>query len=163
MKTLQWMDKNFEKYFLVVLLAIMTFALGIQIVSRYVFNSSLKWSEELARFILIWMTFISIGYCIRENISLKIDALTTILPTKIRHVVVIAGDSVMAIFFIYLLPSAIHFAYGSFLSGQTSAACQIPMYYVQGSVAFGFALAALRAIEDAYHEAKNYIKEGEKK
>ena len=75
MKLLKKIDKNLERWVMFLLLAGMTLVLGIQIFCRFVLNNSLTWSEELARFMFIWSTFLSIGFCLKEGISLKIDTL----------------------------------------------------------------------------------------
>ncbi len=134
MKLLKKIDKNLERWVMFLLLAGMTLVLGIQIFCRFVLNNSLTWSEELARFMFIWSTFLSIGFC-------------SLFPKKVQAVILLLGDVVMTVFFLYLLPSAWEFAYASVENGQTSAACGIPMYFVQGSLMVGFALAAFRAAQ----------------
>ena len=83
MKLLKKIDKNLERWVMFLLLAGMTLVLGIQIFCRFVLNNSLTWSEELARFMFIWSTFLSIGFCLKEGISLKIDTLISLFPKKV--------------------------------------------------------------------------------
>lgn len=151
MKLLKLLNKNLERYLMLILLLGMTLVLGIQIVFRFVINDPLTWSEELARFMFIWSTFLSIGFCLKEGISLKIDTLISIFPKKVQAMIYMVGDIVMAVFFIYLLPASWEFAYTSVLSGQTSAACHIPMYFIQISLMVGFALAAFRSIQNVWN------------
>ena len=109
MKLLKKIDKNLERWVMFLLLAGMTLVLGIQIFCRFVLNNSLTWSEELARFMFIWSTFLSIGFCLKEGISLKIDTLISLFPKKVQAVILLLGDVVMTVFFLYLLPlSLIH-------------------------------------------------------
>ena len=105
MKLLKKIDKNLERWVMFLLLAGMTLVLGIQIFCRFVLNNSLTWSEELARFMFIWSTFLSIGFCLKEGISLKIDTLISLFPTKVQAVILLLGDVVMTVFFLYLLQS----------------------------------------------------------
>lgn len=85
MKLLKKIDKNLERWVMFVLLAGMTLVLGIQIFCRFVLNNSLTWSEELARFMFIWSTFLSIGFCLKEGISLKIDTRSPSSPKRYRR------------------------------------------------------------------------------
>ena len=133
----------------------------IQIFCRFVLNNSLTWSEELARFMFIWSTFLSIGFCLKEGISLKIDTLISLFPKKVQAVILLLGDVVMTVFFLYLLPSAWEFAYASVENGQTSAACGIPMYFVQGSLMVGFALAAFRAAQGVWSNLRTLLQKGD--
>ena len=83
MKLLKKIDENLERWIMFLLLAGMTLVLGIQIFCRFVLNNSLTWSEELARFMFIWSTFLSIGFCLKEGISLKIDTLISVSYTHL--------------------------------------------------------------------------------
>ena len=98
MKLLKKIDKNLERWVMFVLLAGMTLVLGIQIFCRFVLNNSLTWSEELARFMFIWSTFLSIGFCLKEGISLKIGHSDLPLPQKVQAVILLLGDVVMTVF-----------------------------------------------------------------
>ena len=103
MKLLKKIDKNLERWVMFLLLAGMTLVLGIQIFCRFVLNNSLTWSEALSRFMFIWSTFLSIGFCLKEGISLKIDTLISLFPKKVQAVILLLGDVVMTVFFLYLL------------------------------------------------------------
>ena len=59
MKLLKLLNDNLERYLMLVLLVGMTLVLGLQIVFRFVVRDPLTWSEELARFMFIWSTFLS--------------------------------------------------------------------------------------------------------
>lgn len=161
MKVLKWLDANLEKWAMFLLLAAMVVIMGVQVFCRFVLNDSLTWSEELTRFLFIWSTFLSIGFCIRDGISLKIDTLITLFPKRIQALIRLLGNAAMLAFFIYLLPAAWEFAYTSVQNGQTSAACGIPMYYVQGSLLVGFALASVRAVQGIVCDLKDLLKKDE--
>lgn len=161
MKLLKKIDENLERWLMLVLLAGITVVLGIQIFFRFVLNNSLTWSEELARFMFIWSAFLSIGFCLKEGISLKIDTLITLFPQKVQALLFLFGDVAMLVFFVYMVPSAWSFAYASVANGQTSAACGIPMYLVQGSILFGFALAAFRAGQSGWKQILVLLRKGD--
>lgn len=60
-KILKWLDDNAELYLCVFLMSFMTLVTFIQVVMRKVFNNSLSWSEELARYVFIWLIYIGIS------------------------------------------------------------------------------------------------------
>lgn len=154
MKLIKWLDTNMEKYIMFVLLVGMSLTMGVQIIARYLFNNSLTWSEELTRFMFIWSVFISISYCLKTGISLKIDTLVSLFPKKVQIIFNIVIDGILAVFFIYMIPMAYQFAYSSVANGQRSPACRIPMYFVQGALLVGFFLAVLRAIQGIYQSIR---------
>ncbi|MCI6259704.1 TRAP transporter small permease [Pyramidobacter sp. SM-530-WT-4B] len=48
----------------------------IQVVMRYVFSNSLSWSEELARYVFIWQTWLGASYATRMHRHLRIEVLS---------------------------------------------------------------------------------------
>lgn len=66
------------------LLAAMVVTIFYQVVSRYIFNFSLVWAEELARGCFIWMVFMGLSYVERNDEPIKITILRDIMPTGIR-------------------------------------------------------------------------------
>ena len=79
-KTLHWLDENLEEFLLVVMLAAMTLIMGIQIFSRYALGQSLSWSEEVTRFLFIWSGFLSVSYCSKKCLSIKIEQFVAAFP-----------------------------------------------------------------------------------
>ena len=84
-KALQWLDENLEEVLLVIALATMAVIMGIQVIARYIFGASLSWSEELTRYIFIWAGFLSVSYCTKKCISIKIEQFVSRFPTIIRQ------------------------------------------------------------------------------
>lgn len=75
----------------------------IQIWFRYVLNSSLLWSEEIALFGLIWMVFFGAVALMRDWAHVNIPVFVMILPPLPRAVAVIAAKSVTLLFLIFLV------------------------------------------------------------
>ena len=81
-KALQWLDENLEEVLLVIALAAMAVIMGIQVIARYIFGASLSWSEELTRYIFIWAGFLSVSYCTKKCISIKIEQFVAMFPKR---------------------------------------------------------------------------------
>jgi TRAP-type C4-dicarboxylate transport system permease small subunit len=67
---------------LIVLLAAMVVIVFANVVMRYVFGTSVIWSEEVARHLMIWMTFVGSGLALRTGAQLGIDSLQNALPPR---------------------------------------------------------------------------------
>ncbi|MCC8165638.1 MAG: TRAP transporter small permease [Planctomycetes bacterium] len=147
-----WLEENFEELILVVLLIIMAGIMGIQVFSRYALKSSLVWSEELTRYMFIWSGFLSIAYCARKKLGLRVDLLIHYLPTKVGFAMTIIALILEAILFIYLMPFAYRIMMLAVDTGRLSPATQIPMWMMQSAPFIGFGLAALRIIQRVYRE-----------
>ncbi len=93
MKALRFLDENIEKMLCVIALALMSAVIVAQVFCRYVLNSSLSWSEELARYLFIWMIYIGISYGVKLDKHICVDAVYTFAPKSIKRYYAIVGVS----------------------------------------------------------------------
>lgn len=66
--------ERFAEHLIVLITLGMIFAAMAQVVSRYVFNAPLSWSEELSRFLFVWLSFLAawLAWRRREHIGLQL-------------------------------------------------------------------------------------------
>jgi len=62
------------------LLTLMTLLVGAQIAGRFVFGASIFWSDELARFLLVWIAFLGMSVGLRRGAHPGVDGLVQALP-----------------------------------------------------------------------------------
>lgn len=146
-KGLRWLEQNLEECLMVFFLAAMTVIMGIQVFSRYALGMSLTWSEELTRYIFIWAGFLSISYCIKKCVSIKIEQFVALFPKRGKALFKVANHTLELVLFLYLIPHAWKYFHTAIVSGQTSPALGLPMYVVQVAPLFGFLLAAFRVAQ----------------
>lgn len=144
-----------EEIILVSILFSISFLLLLQIIARYIFQSSFPWSEELVRYLFIWSTFIGIPYCIKEGASLKITQLTDKLPLKIQEYIFLINKIILLLFFSIISIFSFSVTYSTYLSRQTSPALELPMWIVYASVFIASLLSILRLTEKILQYKKN--------
>jgi len=144
---LRWLEDNLEEIISIILMAAIAIIIGIQICARYVFNSSLSWSEELCIYMFIWMGFLSLSYCIRRKSSIKVEMIIDLFPKKVKLCFRLLENLIMVVFYIYMCFPAAAFVQGVIASGQVSAAMKLPMYYLQVAPLVAFILAVLRSAQ----------------
>lgn len=155
MKVLKWLDDKLEETILILLLIAMVLIMGLQVVCRYVFNQSLSWSEELTQYLFIWATFISVSYCVKKRISIKIEQFFNMLPTKGKTILRLFRHTLVFIFCLIMIPYAVTYVQQAVQSGATSSALGIPMYYIQSAPLIGFILLIVRVAQAWVREFKN--------
>lgn len=143
-KVLLWLNDNLEEFLMVVFLGAMTLIMGVQVFSRYVLGTSLSWSEELTRYIFIWAGFLSVSYCTKKCISIKIEQFVAMFPRRGKAIFKVVNHTFELALFLYLLPFAWKYFLSAIISGQTSPALNLPMYYVQAAPLVSFILVAFR-------------------
>lgn len=120
------------------LLFAITALIFIQVVFRYVLQDSISWSEELTRYMLIWIVFLAAGYVLNKGAHANIDLLLTRFSPAMRTVVEKISLLLIMAF------SCIIIQYGFMLmrfgKRQISSALTIPMHYVYLAIPIGGAL-----------------------
>ena len=160
-KALSWLNDSLEEFLMVVSLIMMTVIMGIQVFSRYVLGASLSWSEELTRYIFVWAGFLSVSFCTKRCVSIKIEQFVAMFPRRGKAVFKLVNHTFELIFFSYLMPFAVQYLMSAVKSGQVSPACHIPMYYVQAAPLVSFILVAIRIVQRWYIEFMTIRGKGE--
>lgn len=146
-RILNWLNEYLEEAFMILGLAAMAIIMGVQVISRYVFGASLSWSEEITRYIFIWCGFLSVSYCTKKCVSIKIEQFVARLSRKAKAGVKVFNHTVELAFFLYMIPYAWSYMMSAVYNGQLLPACHIPMYYIQAAPFVSFVLCAFRIIQ----------------
>ena len=78
-----------------VILALMVVLVFGNVVLRYGFNSGITVSEELSRYLFIWLTFIGAVIAVHEHAHLGVDSLVRALPRTGKLICVVLSDLLM--------------------------------------------------------------------
>ena len=138
-----------------VLLPILVFQLGlifVQVVLRYVFHNSLSWSEELARYLFVWLMWFGVSYAARNRTHLRVTMLRDKLPAKVGAALELFVTVVWLCFGVWVVFKGIEMVQSILKFKQVSAALQLPMQYAYAGVPLGAGLMCLRLIENIYHD-----------
>lgn len=123
-----------------ILVALLLIVLA-QIVSRYVFNSSLSWTEEAARYLMIWGVLLGVSLSYLNGYLISIDIFVDRLPAPVRRVIH-WGNRVLSLLFTGILA-----AYGVNLcilgAQMESPALEIPYLWIYLAVPVGAAMLFL--------------------
>ena len=90
---------NFEDEVASVLLAAITVILVMQICTRYFLGDPMSWTEEVSRHLFVWLVFFGASGAIRDRSHIAVDVVNTLLPTRIRRIVML-GSNVLVLFFL---------------------------------------------------------------
>ncbi|UPT59630.1 TRAP transporter small permease subunit [Geobacillus thermoleovorans] len=125
-------------------LAFMCILVFGNVVLRYGFNSGITWSEEMSRFLFIWMSFLGAIGALKDNDHLGVDTLVRKLPTGAKRIVFVISNAIV-LYVLYLLFDG---SWKITLSsvGSRSPATGLPMAFVYGTglvVSIGMGLIIL--------------------
>ncbi|MEJ2136735.1 MAG: TRAP transporter small permease [Desulfofustis sp.] len=119
---------RYAEWFLLLLGITMTATVILQVFCRYVLNHSLFWSEELARYLLVWLTFIGATVAYHRSMHPGVDVIFKRLERKNRYRIKRLVHLVSLIFFLVMIWYGCSFAY--FIRVQTTPALSLPKWLI---------------------------------
>jgi TRAP-type C4-dicarboxylate transport system permease small subunit len=142
-----------EDWLAFVVFWVLGFIVFLQFFTRYVLNDSLAWTEEIARYGLIWVTFIGAIMVTRRRTHIAVVLLPNLLPARAGRLLLAAVDIVMLAFLGLL-------AYFSILivermQMQRMTVIELPMTYVYGAVAFGCCFMFVRQLQRVWRDGRD--------
>lgn len=89
-----------NRWVVIALMAAMSVLVFANVVSRYLFNHSFLWVEEISRYMMVWVGFIGSGLVLRYGAHIAVEALQDVLPTRAAQLTRALVVVVLAITFI---------------------------------------------------------------
>ncbi len=104
----------------------------LQVFCRYVLKISLSFTEELARFLFIWVTFLGSAMALKRHQHVRMELLLERLPAGLARAVRLISSCLSVVIYVIMIGSGIVVI--SKTMQQTSAALNLPMGIVYASV-----------------------------
>ncbi|GGG83657.1 hypothetical protein GCM10011415_37030 [Salipiger pallidus] len=156
MKALLFLERYFERIILTASLSVMAVVLLAQVFMRYFMRSPFVWSEELARYILVWAAILGVSLAVRERRHISVDFLPVVMGPRVTGFFsVIAHLGVLA-FSVILVWESLPLIERLKMIGQTSPALNLPMWMVYLAVPVGFGLTALRTLQALWMDFRGH-------
>lgn len=144
-----------NKWLLIIFLAAMSGIVFANVVLRYTTNFSLAWAEEVARYLMVWMTFLGAGLVLRFGGHVAITNLHDFLGSRGQQALRILIALILLGFFAVM--AWIGYDYMSRMGRQLTPATRVPFSYVYAAMPVGFVLLTLHFLM----VIKVYIEGGE--
>ncbi|MCJ7705704.1 MAG: TRAP transporter small permease [Desulfobacterales bacterium] len=131
-------------YTLVVMMIVMTLTVIVQVFLRYVFSFSLSWSEEVARYLMIWVAFLGGSLALQKGLHIGVELFLVRVSSRTRRWVSILSKMFILIFLIYLTIGGLKITWA--VRDQSSPALLFSMAYAYLSAPVGGFFMALQTI-----------------
>lgn len=126
----------------------------LQIISRVFFNA-VPWTEEIARFLLIWITFLGAALAFQRGRHIAVTFVVDALPSGMKKLARILACLVMIGFMLSLV--VIGYEYMQVQSFQKSPSLRWSMYYVYAIIPISAALMLFYALIDLLELVTNRV------
>lgn len=122
-KVVSWM--------LIILMGLMVLNVSWQVLSRYVVQNPSSFTDELSRYMLIWLGMLGAAYVAGQNQHLAID----ILPNKLSgrpkmKLLVLINLLILFFALVAMVLGGSNLVYITYILEQKSATLQIPLAYI---------------------------------
>jgi TRAP-type transport system small permease protein len=115
-----------------------------QVIARYVFDAPFIWSEELARYGLIWMTFAASAFVMASGEHISIDMVSRPFGRRGRVALELVSMAVVLAACLVVLVGSAEFVRD--FAAVRSPTLRLPLAFVYGATFVGFALLAVHAL-----------------
>jgi len=141
------LDKSvdFTTILILIVLVCVTF---LQVIGRYIFQNPPAWTEELARYLAVWLTFLGAAMAFRSGNHLGIDFFTSMMPKGLQKVVSIVISLLLCSILAIFVWKGYNMA--DFVSRQLSPAMRISMKIPYAAIPVGSALMLFEVINNLY-------------
>jgi TRAP-type transport system small permease protein len=128
-----------NRWLLILILAAMSVIIFTNVGLRYLTDQSISWAEEVARHLMIWLTFVGCGPVLRYGGHIAVENLQDILPPR-------AAQALRGVIALLLLGFFVFFIWFGYeyvdrTQYQLTPATQVSMAYIYSSLPVGAAIA----------------------
>ncbi|MEM7442403.1 MAG: TRAP transporter small permease [Pseudomonadota bacterium] len=144
---LKALDKNGERWALLVFYVMLVGTMFIEVVRREVFSYSSIWGEEIVRYSFIYLAWIGAAAAVKERGHIRIDVILEYVGRRVKTLLYILGDIVMFGVAIIAFYWSLETVLVSARFGSVTHGLRISQVWFLAAVPIGFALVMLRLIQ----------------
>lgn len=155
MDILRHIDKNAERWLLLIFYVMLVITMAIEVLRREIFSYSSIWGEEIVRFSFIYLAWIGAAAAVKERAHIRIDVIMHYLGNRPKALLYIFGDLLMfvvAIIALYWSWEALHV---SWKFGSVTDGLRVSKVWFLFSVPLGFGLMILRLLQSFVRDFKS--------
>lgn len=156
-KTLSFILNNFEDLISAFFISVTTILVVINIVLRYIFNSGLVWSEEVATGCFVWSVFIGAVAVFKHRGHVGVDIIVKKMPQSVQRAVAFITDIILVALNGYM--SYLSILYISKSYTKMTPVLGISSVYISSSVLIAFVLMTIYSVKFVWQDLRGQAKE----
>lgn len=147
-KGIEWLSEKINKVVSIILIILsipLVLVVLYAVFMRYVLNMAPTWSEEVARYLMVWIALLAFSVALKRGqhigLSLFVDR---VFPSSSKKYVFLIADFFILLFFVVVFVEGVSMAI--FVAPQRSPSAVIPMWIPYTSVPAGSLLMIIQTI-----------------
>lgn len=147
MNILRELDRNGERWLLLIFYVMLVITMAIEVLRREIFAYSSIWGEEIVRYSFIYLAWIGAAAAVKERAHIRIDVIMHYLSPRLKALLYIFGDLVM--FGVAII--AVYWSFESVLVsakfGSVTDGLRVSKVWFLMAVPLGFSLMIWRLLQ----------------
>ncbi|WP_019159059.1 TRAP transporter small permease [Brevibacterium senegalense] len=136
------------RWILAALMLVMTVLIGWQVIARFIVGESLTFSEEVSRFVMVWLVIVGAAYAAKNGRLMKVDLVEHILSGRAKTTVIMIAGMLSIVFYLVLV------VFGFFIvnavSYQLTPATEVSMSIPMAALPVGGLLLIINTIHQMF-------------
>ena len=133
-----------EEFIMAIGLLLMAVHTIANVISRFIFNHSIIFAEELNSTFILLVTFAGMGYAARHGRHIRMSAIYDSMSPKIRKVLMTVIVAVTALFMLLLAYYSVQYIASVYSKGRIMPALGVPVYIIYLWVPVGFFITGVQ-------------------
>jgi len=150
------LDKNLERWALLVFYVMLVATMFIEVIRREVFSYSSIWGEEIVRYSFIYLAWIGAAAAVKERGHIRIDVIMEYVNPRIKALLYMFGDIVMAIVALVALYWSYEAVHVSWKFGSVTHGLRVSQVWFLSAVPIGFLLVMIRLVQSFLRDINDF-------
>lgn len=135
-----------------IIISAMAIVVFIEVIFRYVLLFPLFWTEEFARYCLVWSSLLAAGVALKRGQHIAVTFVAERFPKRIGMMAALVGDIFVALMLVVVLWGGIHLVI--LTRHQLSPAMRIPMSLPYIAIPMGSAIMLFHVLTSIYRRSR---------
>ncbi|HCY85203.1 MAG TPA: C4-dicarboxylate ABC transporter permease [Desulfobacteraceae bacterium] len=114
------------------------------VISRFIFNDAITFTDELNVIFIVLVTYAGLSYAARNGRHIRMSAIYDAMPEQVRRILMVVMTSVTSAFMFFLSFYSITYIAEVYESGRILPALGLPVFYIYLWVPVGFVMTGLQ-------------------
>lgn len=141
------LDKNIERYLLIVTYFYITFVIIIGVFNRFILRATSGWETETATLLFIWLTWIGASLAVRRRSHIRIDFLYNYVSEQQKGILYVISDVSIIAFCIIAFQAFIPVIQNTQEFGSSLVSLPLSVIFFQFAIPVGLGLMCIRALQ----------------
>ena len=143
----EWLDKNIERYLLLVTYFYIAFIVIMGVFNRFVLQATSGWETETAGLMFIWLTWIGASLAVRRRSHIRIDFIYNYVSDRGEGLLFVFSDLVILVFCVISFRAFMPVLQSTKQFGASLVTIDISLIFFQAAIPVGLLLVAIRALQ----------------